>query len=685
MARRKSDIDLLATAVMASDDASSDGPQRFAITAYTGEPMVLDGFARPVVVDLAGVSLASSRMPVLYDHVPSIDHVVGQADSVEVRDGRLLVEGRFVSGSELADRIRAMAASGYIWQASIGARVVEIESVDDGQTVEANGRQYVGPLELARRVQLREVSFVVLGADGRTAAIAARAKGGSGMSFEEWLVSLGFDDPAALTEIQMANLKLIFEEQYGEESAEDEAAPEEPMAQEPMEEKKEEEEAVPTNAAAVELPVRAADGAQKSRPPAKTLLDDIRASRRPAPYCYAPQPPRTDSTALEAALMLRCGVKLDGQWVQRADPTRIPRWMREPDSSSRKQQVMEAAYRLRNTSLLDMCRLALHAAGRSVPWDRHEVIQAAFSSGALTPIFTTNVNAMLLQAYLEAPDTTQPWTRTVEASDYKTMERVRLETGPGLKLRPRGMTAEHLSYDAQAETYKIHHYAAQFVVDEQDIIDDALGVFLDQPQRMGIAAARLRPDLVYSILLANPTLAATGAALFSTQHGNTVGSAALSASTLRAAVKTMLLFAENGVSLNITPRYVLVPPSLKHLAYELTNSSQILITGGSSLTERGATNALLADGLQPISEARLENGTIDPLTGSSHGGSATTWYLVSDMVPTIEVAYLSGTGRAPQIRSKVLDEGRYGIAWDVAMSIGAKALDWRGLLRNTAS
>lgn len=383
--------------------------------------------------------------------------------------------------------------------------------------------------------------------------------------------------------------------------------------------------------------------------------------------------------------MLRCGVKTDGQWVQRADPTRIPRWLREPDNSTRKQQVLEAAYRLRNTSLLDMCRLALHAAGRSVPWDRHEVIQAAFSSGALTPIFTTNVNAMLMQAYLEAPDTTQPWTRTVEASDYKTMERVRLETGPGLKLRPRGMTAEHMSYQAVAETYKIHHYAAQFVIDEQDIIDDSLGVFLDEPQRMGIAAARLRPDLVYSILLSNPDLAATGSALFSTAHGNTIGSAALSASTLRAAVKTMLLFSENGVSLNITPRYVLVPPSLKHLAYELTNSSQILIAGGSSLTERGATNALLADGLQPISEARLENGTIDPLSGETYSGSATTWYLVSDMVPTIEVAYLSGTGRAPQIRSKVLDEGRYGIAWDVAMSIGAKALDWRGLLRNTAS
>ena len=41
-----------------------------------------------------------------------------------------------------------------------------------------------------------------------------------------------------------------------------------------------------------------------------------------------------------------------------------------------------------------------------------------------------------------------------------------------------------------------------------------------------------------------------------------------------------------------------------------------------TLTERGASNALIADGLTPVTDGRLENGITDPRTGTTSAGSA---------------------------------------------------------------
>jgi hypothetical protein len=54
-------------------------------------------------------------------------------------------------------------------------------------------------------------------------------------------------------------------------------------------------------------------------------------------------------------------------------------------------------------------------------------------------------------------------------------ERIRLETIRGtLGKLPRGGTADHEERSDKTESYKIARYAGQFVVDEQDFIDDSL-------------------------------------------------------------------------------------------------------------------------------------------------------------------------------------------------------------------
>ena len=66
--------------------------------------------------------------------------------------------------------------NGFPWQASIGASVEEFEFVKEHQKVMVNGKEHMGPLNVARKATLGEISFVDLGADGQTqATIAAHA------------------------------------------------------------------------------------------------------------------------------------------------------------------------------------------------------------------------------------------------------------------------------------------------------------------------------------------------------------------------------------------------------------------------------------------------------------------------------------------------------------------------------
>lgn len=388
--------------------------------------------------------------------------------------------------------------------------------------------------------------------------------------------------------------------------------------------------------------------------------------------------------ALQGALIMRTGGRLDDRVFASGRGT-LPTWLKANINDPYRNQVMENAHRYREMSAFDFCREALRIEGREIPVGRAETIQAAVSGGTLTSIFTTSVNAMLLMSYMETGDTTGGWTRETDVADFKTNDRIRMKTTAGLSKLPRGGEADHLNRSDTSESYKIARYSGQFVVDEQDIIDDSMSALSDMPQEMGKLAARLRPDLVYAILLANPTMA-DGTALFGSgaTRGNLGTTSALSGPNLKTGISAMRLLQENGVNIGLKATHLLVPATLDWTARELLNSTMIVLAGtAGSVTERGNVNTL-QNVVQVVSDERLENGVIDPASGTTYSGSASTWFLASTQANTIEVGYLRGTGRAPTVRSFTLDKGKYGIGWDVAMDIGAKATDWRGLRKTTA-
>ncbi len=688
---------------------ASDGDEKlktFTMTAYTGGSMRPNNFSSSVVIDLSGLKTADKSRPIFRDHDSS--QIVGHTTEV-VNDGnRISLAGVMSGAGDHVEEIIQAAANGFPWQSSVGVSVEKMARVDGGQEVTVNGRTFTGPLLVARSSELREISFVALGADDKTSAKVAASAAFQieveSMKFNEWLKANGFDADS-LSDDQKAPLRAAYDAAGSVDEGADQTSSSSDLvadmaalsAETRIELSREHARVrgITSLCASADHPYfkvagedidLAAHAIKEGWTPERTELEVLRIARATAPAVHEKSHEAGCTLdAMQGALVLRAGASLDNPlWqTKAARAIGLPRWMSSPLESDQRQIVMEASHRYSDFSFLDICREAARLDGTLRGDGRQEVIKAAFSGSALTNVFTTSVNAILLSSYTETGDSTEGWTTSADVGDFKTQERPRVDVGPGLDKLPRGGSADHADYADTLESYKIARYAKQFVVDEQDIIDDRLDALSDVPQRMGQAAAWLRPDLVYSIFIANANLDATTTALYhadqdqGTGNGNLDTGAALASGTLRTGISAMSLFQESSRNLNIQATHLIVPPTLTFTARELIESSTILL-GADDESIRGSKNVLMGM-LSIVSDARLENGVTDPASGTVHAGQNNDWFLASRNAHTIEVGYLRGTGRSPTVRNFTLSEGKYGMGWDVKLDIGAKALDWKGL------
>lgn len=139
---------------------------RFEMVANTGKEMPHWWF-RKMVVELKGVK-HRQKLPVLKDHDP--DQRIGYTESISLDEKRgLIAEGRMLS-TELAEQVRAEAAEGFPWQASVHLQISKLQVLRDGEEAEVNSRTFRGPGAIIRQSTLREVTFTALGADDETSA-----------------------------------------------------------------------------------------------------------------------------------------------------------------------------------------------------------------------------------------------------------------------------------------------------------------------------------------------------------------------------------------------------------------------------------------------------------------------------------------------------------------------------------
>ncbi len=630
----------------------------FDILAYTGGKLHVDGFDKPVVVDLNGLQ-ASGEIPIAIKHDTSEASLIGQTDPDGIdNDGKQLrLRGPVTADPETSPKVKrvfAMAAKGHKWQSSIGARIEESREVAAGESVEVNGQTLEGPFLLATRSVLRENSVLGMGADKSTsvsfaacAVLNLKAEAAEGDNenddeveaefdedaFNSWVTDVLEMDPSTLNDATRQALMQQYAESL-EEPIEAEDGDDEPPADgdKPPEEKGKK--VMAKGKTNLNAQARIAEGRKLEANEARrvhkikticakdTLLmakaidggwsvikaenEFLKRQRPQAPAGHVrTETPETQLQALQGAMMLRAGCSLDhtaysGHY---GFSLNLPSWVRAGLNTDQRQRAMEAAHRYRDMSMVDLCRISAALDGNNSPeldGSNQGFIRAAVSGGSLQNIFNTNINARFIEKLIEAGDTTAGWTQDSEANNFQTMDRGRLVKGSRLTKHERGGKADHVTRSDQKESYKIARYSEMFTVDEMDMIDDNFGALNDISDEMSLACSRLRPDLCYSILFANANLQATGQALFSaTQPGsqaNLVGSGgALNSANLQAAMAAMFNFLENAVGLNIYPTHILVPMVLAGTAYNLLQGQNIAMAGTSgSVIEKGDVNPLQA-------------------------------------------------------------------------------------------
>ncbi len=161
-------------------EESADGSTKlptFDGIAYTGAPMTPSGWWGVIVVDLEGVIIPSQHRPVLRQH--DEEQICGHTTLIEVGEEGIKVSGVFSGQAEHTSKVTDPAKNGFEWQLSVGAVPLRTEFIESGATTKVNGREVSGPITISRETELKEISFVPLGADDSTSVTVTASRGKS--------------------------------------------------------------------------------------------------------------------------------------------------------------------------------------------------------------------------------------------------------------------------------------------------------------------------------------------------------------------------------------------------------------------------------------------------------------------------------------------------------------------------
>lgn len=678
----------------------------------TETPTAVYDWARDEVIDevllMEGAQLPESRqLPLLDSHARwSTGDVIGSTRALRIEGGQLIGRNVF---SALAEDAWTKVREGHISDNSISYRVTQGVMIAAGQSTQVQGRTYtagVRPLRVATEWRPVENSLVPIGADTlakmRHESGAATARRDEEISVTKRNTQAPESGPApdpqdtppaaipsppdtppppAAEAAPAAAARSGADSAGGDSAGRIARAEQEAVARERARAAE-----IRRLAADVDptLGQRAIDGGWSIEATRAALLEHLTGQRAAAGGSAGHSAPAGhvrsgvyDSDALAAGLLHRLGVDPSQVLAQRG-------MQRSADEAARRQAAArwaEQGWSLRDCSAVDLCRHILRIAGVEAPAGRREMVRSAFSTTAFQGVFTTSAQALLLQSYESAPDVTAGWVSEKMVPNFKTNERTRLGLAGPLAKKVRGQAAEHLTLSDATESYKAARYARQFVVDDQDMLDDSLDALQTAPQIMGLLARNLRPELVFAVLLNNAALNADSIALFHASHNNLDSGAgsALSAAALKVALAAMAAQRQNGQPLNLRGRYLIVPPDLEFTALQLVQSIEVRNTGDAAGTEFGTANVLRGRCEVRVAPYIDATGFTDPDTRATLAGSATNWYLMAAAPwAPIEVGYVAGTGNQPQISSYALTDGQIGMGWTMWMDLGAKALDYRG-------
>lgn len=676
-------------------EAASSGSaplRKFAIVAYTGGAMTLWGWRYPVVIDLAGLSVSAKSRPVLMDHSSSL--IVGHTTQVAVASGEITLEGVVSGTGDAAKQVVESSRNGFPWQASIGASARRWEEVKAGDKVVVNGREHVGPLYVIRASDLKEVSFVALGADDNTsAAVAAGARRTQeiAMNFEQWLAARGFA-LASLNDTQRTTLQAAYDAEHASDDDGDAATitaaasgavaaggtgpSPTPALQAEIDRNRaavaaDMERIAGIRQVAADHPTIAAQAIRDGWTRDRTELQVLRASRPAASGPYAGSgAPAPSRAVLEAGIALSMGAV---------------RGVREDTiAASVGLQNAEGARSLRmhRMGLRDLCAAAARLDGLDVPsmWgDGEATIRAGFSSSSLPTILGNTLGRELLRVYGGLQVAALQVARRGSVSDFKQVTRTRMLANGRWERVGRGGELSHGQFSDQNFPIQADTSGEVAVIDRKSFIDDDLGAFASLPMHWAMAAAGSIDHEFFTLLLASQgTFFAAGNNNYLTGAGTAFSID--SVSDVRAAFRKIKVAPKIGAVegksrfLNINPSIFLLPPELEADGDILVSSAQVMTDGNASAKKLPVDNP---------HRGKYSVAVAPHLSDAAYAGFSTkAWYMFAppEMYPAAEVAFLNGRGE-PTIEQVTPPPGTLGFAWNAYIDFGVAMLDPRAAIK----
>lgn len=561
---------------------------------------------------------------VLFNH--DRDAVVGHIEKVWLEDNRGKALVRFDT-DEQSETIFQKVQSGTLQGVSVGYAIYRYEVLEDEDTKSTNGR-FNGPAYVVTDWEPLEISIVSVPADPTV---------GVGRSAEEIHTSI---------DTQEDNTRMDPKEILNNEEVKSTEPVETGITQEDLQKAMEQERKRTSEITALfrDFDVEGADEAivmGVSVDEARAMvMDQLRARNKGVSVTMGEAESDKFRAAAQDAVLMAAGIP-----VADAAP---------------------GAQELRGHSMVELARESLQREGLQANFgDNMELARQAINSTSTFPAIMANLaNKSVMVGFNEAETTYQIWAGKGSNRDFKEAARVALSEAGNLELVPEGGQFQQDFLDEASARTKVATYGKLFSLTRQAIINDDLGLFSKIATKYGSAAKRLVNKMVYAQLTGNVKMQ-DNVALFDKKHGNVAGTGeALSVKAIAKAITAMRR--QKGITgdatLNITPKYLVVPPELEMTAYQIVNSTAAV------------------DG--------VNSGVVNPYKGrfvvvaDAELTDPDAWYLVADASQhdTIEVTYLNGV-ETPRLETRQGFDVD-GIEYKVAFDCGVSALDFRGVFKN---
>lgn len=561
---------------------------------------------------------------VLFNH--DRDAVVGHIEKVWLENNRGKALVRFDT-DEQSETIFQKVQSGTLQGVSVGYAIYRYEVLEDEETKSTNGR-FNGPAYVVTDWEPLEISIVSVPADATV---------GVGRSAEEIHTSI---------DTQEDNTRMDPKEILNNEEVKSTEPVETGITQADLQKAMEQERKRTSEITALfrDFDVEGADEAivmGVSVDEARAMvMDQLRARNKGVSVTMGEAESDKFRAAAQDAVLMAAGIP-----VADAAP---------------------GAQELRGHSMVELARESLQREGLQANFgDNMELARQAINSTSTFPAIMANLaNKSVMVGFNEAETTYQIWAGKGSNRDFKEAARVALSEAGNLELVPEGGQFQQDFLGETSARTKVATYGKLFSLTRQAIINDDLGLFSKIATKYGSAAKRLVNKMVYAQLTGNVKMQ-DNIALFDTKHGNVAGTGeALSVKAIAKAITAMRR--QKGITgeatLNITPKYLVVPPELEMVAYQIVNSTAAVDGVNSGVANPYKGRFIV------VADAELT----DP----------DAWYLVADATQhdTIEVTYLNGV-ETPRLETRQGFDVD-GIEYKVAFDCGVSALDFRGLYKN---